>query len=393
MEGKTGIDLLRTVKKGNPNAQVIIITGAPSVDTAAEAVRHGAQDYLVKPVRQGDLLRVARFAFRQKQLSDEKDRCRSNMEAIFKNVRDGIITVNAQMGVVDLNDAAMRLCGFKKEDLISGSLETMIRGCGGACVDVAKEILSTRKAVELRHVECHLQNKNKQIVSISGSPLIDHMDRFTGCVMVVRDETRLFHLEQNIKDNRVFDPLVGASMQMQKIKKTIKELADVQTTVLIIGESGTGKELIVEAIHAAGDRCDGPLVKVNCGALADSILESELFGHVQGAFTGAVKDKIGRFQQADGGIIFLDEIGDISAKMQLQLLRVIETMSFERVGSSIADQVDVRVVAATNRDLAEAVDYGSFRKDLYYRLNVVQLKIPPLRERKDDLPPAHSSYD
>jgi PAS domain S-box-containing protein len=326
------------------------------------------------------------MAFRHKQLSDENDRCRSNVETIFKNVKDGIVTVDGEMRVIDINDAAIRLCGFKTEDLISGSLQTMTRGCGGACVSVLEDILATRKAVELRHVECHLQNKDKQIVSISGSPLIDHMDRFTGCVMVMRDETRLHHLEQNIKGNRAFEPLVGTSTQMQEVKKLIKALADVQTTVLIIGESGTGKELIVEALHAAGDRCDGPLVKVNCGALTDSILESELFGHVHGAFTGAVQDKIGRFHLADGGIIFLDEIGDVSAKMQLQLLRVIETMSFERVGSSKTDRVDVRVVAATNRDLAQAVAYGSFRMDLYYRLNVIQLNLPPLRERKDDIP-------
>ena len=152
--------------------------------------------------------------------------------------------------------------------------------------------------------------------------------------MVMRDETRLYHLEKNIMENRAFDRLIGASMEMRKIKNLIKALADVQTTVLITGESGTGKELTVEALHRAGDRCNGPLVKVNCGALADSILESELFGHVQGAFTGAVRDRIGRFHLANGGMIFLDEIGDISAKMQLQLLRVIETSSFERVGSS-----------------------------------------------------------
>ena len=173
---------------------------------------------------------------------------------------------------------------------------------------------------------------------------------------------------------------------MKQVKSLIKTLADVQTTVLITGESGTGKELAAEALHRAGDRCDGPLVKVNCGALTDSILESELFGHVKGAFTGAVNDSIGRFQTADGGTIFLDEIGDISPKMQLRLLRVIETMAFERVGSSKSEKVDVRVVAATNRDLAAKVAAGEFRKDLYYRLKVVQVNLPPLRERRDDIP-------
>ncbi|TKB24479.1 sigma-54-dependent Fis family transcriptional regulator [Desulfopila sp. IMCC35006] len=386
MEGKTGIDLLRTIKTGNPNAQVIIITGAPSVDTATEALRLGALDYIVKPIRQNELIKAARFALRHKQLSDEKDRCNSNVETIFKSVRDGIITVDEHMRVVDVNTAAMKLCGFRTDDAPGGLLPTMTGGCGGSCVDVLKEILATRKAVGLRHIECRRKNMQKQIISISGSPMIDHMNLFTGCVMVLRDETRLFHLEQNVKEDRAFNRLIGTSMQMKKVKDLIKALAGVQTTVLIIGESGTGKELVVEALHSAGDRYNKPLVKVNCGALADSILESELFGHVQGAFTGAILNKIGRFHLADGGIIFLDEIGDISPKMQLQLLRVIETMSFEQVGSSKTQRVDVRVVAATNKNLAQKVAIGEFRKDLYYRLKVVQLNLPPLRERKDDIP-------
>jgi PAS domain S-box-containing protein len=332
------------------------------------------------------LIKATTLAIRHKRLSDEKDRCRSNVEAIFRSVKDGIVTVDEQMRVVDVNTAALDLCGFAQDDAPGAFIRAVTAGCNGACVDVLKETLATRKAVKLRHIECRRKNMRKQIVSVSASPLIDHMERFTGCVMVLRDETRLHDLEQSVEESRAFNRLIGASMQMKKVKSLIKALADVQTTVLITGESGTGKELTVEALHRAGDRSTGPLVKVNCGALTDSILESELFGHVQGAFTGAVKDKMGRFQMADGGIIFLDEIGDISSKMQLQLLRVIETMSFERVGSPKPEQVDVRVVAATNRDLAKKVEAGKFRKDLYYRLKVVQLNLPPLRERRDDIP-------
>jgi two-component system, NtrC family, response regulator HydG len=386
MKGKTGIDLLRSAKRRNPNAQVIIITGAPSIETASEALRLGALDYLVKPVRQNDLIRATTLAIRHKRLSDEKDRCRSNVEAIFKSVKDGIVTVDERMRVVDVNTAALDLCGFTRDDAPGAFIRAVTAGCNGACVDVLKETLATRKAVKLRHIECRRKNMHKQIVSVSAAPLIDHLDRFTGCVMVLRDETRLHNLEQSVEESRAFNRLIGVSMRMKKVKSLIKALADVQTTVLITGESGTGKELTVEALHRAGDRSTGPLVKINCGALTDSILESELFGHVQGAFTGAVRDKIGRFQMADGGIIFLDEIGDISPKMQLQLLRVIETMSFERVGSPNPEQVDVRVVAATNRDLAKKVAAREFRKDLYYRLKVVQLNLPPLRDRRDDIP-------
>jgi two-component system response regulator HydG len=166
----------------------------------------------------------------------------------------------------------------------------------------------------------------------------------------------------------------------------IRDLADVRTTVLITGESGTGKELVVNALHHCGDRRHGPLVKVNCAALSENLLESELFGHVAGAFTGAVKEKVGRFKRADGGTIFLDEIGEISQRMQLRLLRVIENMEFERVGDATPIKVDVRLVAATNRDLRERVASGEFREDLYYRLKVVQIPVPPLRERRDDIP-------
>ena len=386
MEGKSGIDLLRTAKKNHPNTQVVIITGAPSIDTASEALRLGALDYIVKPVRQRELIKTASLALRHKRLCDEKERCRSNVEAIFKSVKDGIVTVDEQMRVVDANQAAFELCGFAHDDVPGAFIRTVTSGCEGACVEVLKQALDSRTAVDLRHIECHRKHKARQIISVSAAPLIDHLDNYSGCVMVLRDETRLLDLEQSARESQAFDRMIGSSMPMKQVKSLVKTLADVQTTVLITGESGTGKELAAEALHRAGDRAGGPLVKVNCGALTDSILESELFGHVRGAFSGAVKDRIGRFQLADGGTIFLDEIGDISPKMQLQLLRVIETMAFGRVGSPKSEKVDVRVVTATNRDLAAKVSAGEFRKDLYYRLKVVQLNMPPLRERLNDIP-------
>ena len=173
---------------------------------------------------------------------------------------------------------------------------------------------------------------------------------------------------------------------MQKIYGLIEDLANVETTVLITGESGTGKELVAEAIHYKGNRSSMPLVKVNCSALSENLLESELFGHVKGAFTGADKYKTGRFQRAGGGTIFLDEIGDISPRMQLRLLRIIQEKEFERVGDSTPLKADVRIIAATNRDLTEKVRLGEFREDLYYRLRVVELSLPALRDRKEDIP-------
>jgi transcriptional regulator with PAS, ATPase and Fis domain len=173
---------------------------------------------------------------------------------------------------------------------------------------------------------------------------------------------------------------------MQNIYRLLEDLANLDTTVLITGESGTGKELVARALHYSGNRAFQPFTTVNCSALAESLLESELFGHVKGAFTGAIKDRLGRFETANGGTIFLDEIGDISPLIQLKLLRVLQEKEFERVGESTPRKVDVRVIASTNKDLREKVRNGEFRQDLYYRLKVVEVVLPPLRERLEDIP-------
>ena len=205
--------------------------------------------------------------------------------------------------------------------------------------------------------------------------------------MTIRDETRLTLLERDLKRRRDFHRLlIGKSEAMQAIYDLIDSLADLRTTVLITGESGTGKELVAEALHYAGCRRDQALVKVNCSALAETVLESELFGHVRGAFTGATHDRAGRFAKADGGTMFLDEIGDLSPLLQQKLLRVLQEKEFERVGDSTPIKVDVRIIAATNRDLKALVAGGAFREDLYYRLKVVELKLPPLRARRLDIP-------
>jgi len=180
--------------------------------------------------------------------------------------------------------------------------------------------------------------------------------------------------------------IIGKSEQMRQIYSLIQQLANVDTTILITGESGTGKELILEALHYSGNRAKGPLIKVNCSALSENLLESELFGHVRGAFTGAIHSKKGRIEAAEGGTLFLDEIGDISANLQLKLLRFLQEKNFERVGDVKTLSADVRIVAATNADLYQKVKEGSFRSDLYYRLKVIPICVPPLRERQEDIP-------
>ncbi|MFW6059627.1 MAG: sigma 54-interacting transcriptional regulator [Phycisphaeraceae bacterium] len=193
-------------------------------------------------------------------------------------------------------------------------------------------------------------------------------------------------LKDNLRSKYRFDNIIGTSPAMQDVLATVSQVAGSRATCLLLGETGCGKELIAKAIHFNSPRRDKPLVRVNCGALSPQLLESELFGHVKGAFTGAVKDKVGRFEAADGGTIFLDEVGTLDAQLQIKLLRVLQEREFERVGDHHTMQVDVRVIAATNLDLEEEVRKGNFREDLYYRLNVVTINLPPLRARREDIP-------
>jgi len=248
------------------------------------------------------------------------------------------------------------------------------------------DTLKGNKTIKEYRVECGQQNRPRQVVVLSSSPLVDSDNRSLGAVLVIRDITRLNALEQELKERYQFHNIIGKSGKMQGVYRLLENLADSETTVLIDGESGTGKELAAEALHYSGVRTSKPLVKVNCSALAENLLESELFGHVKGAFTGAIKDKEGRFEAANHGTIFLDEIGDLSPGLQVKFLRVLQEKEFERVGDNTPIKVDVRVIAATNQDLREKVRRGEFREDLYYRLKVVKVSLPPLRERPEDIP-------
>lgn len=193
-------------------------------------------------------------------------------------------------------------------------------------------------------------------------------------------------LQHQLHDRYRFDKIVGAEAGLRKVLQVVRRVAETDSTVLITGESGTGKEVIARALHYNSPRADKPLVTVNCGAIPEELLESELFGHVRGAFTNAVAHREGRFTTADGGTIFLDEIGDMSPNLQVKLLRVLQEKTFEPVGSSRTEHVDLRVIAATNQDLHEAIQTKRFREDLFYRLNVIPIHVPPLRERREDIP-------
>ena len=386
LEGRSGIDLLRDSREHAPDTDFIVITGAPSVETAANSVRLGAFDYIVKPIRHGALMRITEKALAHRALRQAKENYRLNLEAIFRSVRDAIITVDEQLTVVEVNPAAGVICGIWREDVAGKNLSEISHQCSGSCLEALQNTVSSTERIDISCIECAAPENPNQIVSITATPLMRQDGTASGGVMVIRNETRLVELERCLSESKQLGRIVGASAGIRSVFSMIEALADVRTSVLLTGESGTGKELVADALHAAGDRCDKNLVKINCAALSEGLLESELFGHVRGAFTDAVKDKIGRFQRADGGTIFLDEISEMTPSMQLRLLRVLETMEFERVGDSSPMRVDVRVIAATNRDLEQRVKAGDFREDLFFRLKVVEIKIPPLRERRDDIP-------
>ncbi|HDK81135.1 MAG TPA: response regulator, partial [Nitrospirae bacterium] len=306
LRGKTGIDVLREINKKKLNCPVIMITGYPNIDTASEAIRLGAFDYIPKPIQKDALFHMIDLALQHKSLIDEKEKYRLNLEAIFMSVKDGIISVDSDMKILEINNAAENICALSRGN-IGQKFSSMDKSCNRKCVKSLIETIDNKKSVESSHIECQ-SKKGSQIISLTTFPLLDRHNLFSGAIMVVRDETRLNSLERDMKERQDFHKIIGKSRKMQDIYSLIDLLSDVESTVLISGESGTGKELVAEALHYNGKRSNNNIVKVNCSALSENLLESELFGHVRGSFTGAFKDKKGRFQTADKGTIFLDEI-------------------------------------------------------------------------------------
>ena len=392
MEGSSGIDLLRRVKELNLECPVVMVTGYPNINTATEAVRLGAFDYLSKPVKKNDLLRTARMALQQhalqqekKKLEHETNRYRTYLETIFSSVRDCIITIDSELQIIEMNRSATDWAEKNLPDMRIGARIDRLHSALTALVADTREVIATHQEVKEHRLEIDLDTSGLFVLRVSASPLISSGDVFEGVVMVLRDVSRMEALEQ--RGNRArFHRLLGSSAPMQTLFTLIENVGRVDTTVLITGESGTGKELVAEALHAESPRRDMPLVKVDCTAIPENLLESELFGHKKGSFTGADQDRKGRILKADGGTLFLDEIGDITSTMQLRLLRFLQERTFYPVGRDTPLKVDVRVIAATNADLKKCVNEGGFREDLYYRLRVVDIVVPTLRERGGDLP-------
>ncbi|PIE36444.1 Fis family transcriptional regulator [candidate division KSB3 bacterium] len=308
------------------------------------------------------------------------------VDLILNSIADGVFTVDTDFRITSFNQAAEEITKFSRDDVIGQYCCEIFRA------NVCFEQCALRKTLEsgenIINQEINILNsENEEIpVSISTAVLRDSDGNFIGGVETFRDLSLIKQLTREVSKQYSFQDIISKHPSMLRLFDILPDIAESSVSVLIHGESGTGKELIARAVHHLSFRKDQPLVVVNCGALPDTLLESELFGYVRGAFTDARQNKAGRFQLADKGTLFLDEIGDISPAMQVKLLRVLQEGTFEPLGSTKTHQTDVRIIAATSRHLPTLIEQGLFRQDLYYRINVMTIDIPPLRERKDDIP-------
>ena len=307
-------------------------------------------------------------------------------EIILDSIADGVFTVDLDWRITSFNRAAEKITGIKKEEAIGRHCWDVFRAsiCESMCS--LRQTTQTGEEVVNRAIYIVNSNGDRIPVSISTALLKDEKGQVIGGVETFRDLSVVEELRKELEGKHSFLDIISKNPEMQRLFGILEQVAESNTTVLLVGESGTGKELFAKAIHSLSPRKKSPLITINCGALPDTLLESELFGYKAGAFTDAKKDKPGRLALAEGGTLFLDEIGDISAALQIRFLRVLQDRIYEPLGSTKTHKADVRIVAATNRDLEDLVAKGSFRQDLYYRINVVKLVLPPLRDRKEDIP-------
>lgn len=307
-------------------------------------------------------------------------------EAILESISDGVFTVDLDWRITYFNQAAAVITGVPKEQAVGQLCSEVFKSnkCERDCP--LRQTLRTRTPL-INRPGCLIRGDGQRVpISVSTAIMTDEQGRITGGAETFRDLSEIEDLRQQLQGKSSFGSLISSSPAMVRLIQTLPAYAESLSTILIQGETGTGKEVLARALHEASSRAEGPFVAVNCGALPDNLLESELFGYRKGAFTGAERDKPGRFATAEDGTLFLDELGEISPAMQVKLLRVLQEHEYEPLGANHPQKTNARVITATNRDLGVLVSEGKFRLDLFYRINVLMLTMPPLRNRPEDIP-------
>ncbi|MGD9326321.1 MAG: sigma 54-interacting transcriptional regulator, partial [Desulfobacterales bacterium] len=309
-----------------------------------------------------------------------------SLKIILDNLDVGIFTVDRGGRVTFFNTAAEKISGFSRRDILGESCSKIFDGNESQEICAMQDTIVNGQPRSSRQGKMMTRDGGSIPIRANYMALRSEKGMIVGGLTTFHDLTLVQQLKQAMSDRYTFHDMIGRSPAMQKIFEMINVVAVTDATILIEGATGTGKDLLAKVIHSAGRRSDRPFVKVNCAAIPDNLLESEMFGYVKGAFTGAERDKIGRFQEADGGTIFLDEIGDLPLALQAKLLRVLEDKEFYRLGSRHTVKVNVRIISASNRNLEDLVAKQLFRQDLYYRLNLFRIGLPALRDRQVDLP-------
>jgi PAS domain S-box-containing protein len=350
------------------------------------------------PLRDGDgrvigVVEVIRDITKLKELKENLRKTNSmykreriKIRTILDNIPSGVYTVDQEMALLSFNRSLERITGYSEEEAIGKKCHEVFRSdfCDAGCP--LKR--SMRTGETLRGIEVNLRARDGSVVPIASSTALlrDEDGQPIGGICSFRDLREVHAVPVSQGQVRDFLGMVSKNHRMHEIFDLIETVAESDANVLIEGESGTGKELVARAIHRLSGRGEKPFLGVNCASLNENLMESELFGHIRGAFTGAVKDRMGRFEMAEGGTLFLDEVSEIGPHLQAKLLRVVQEREYQRVGETRARKADVRILSATNRRLQDLLAGGSFRDDLYYRLNVVSIVLPPLRDRKEDIP-------
>ncbi|MFP4668457.1 MAG: sigma-54 interaction domain-containing protein [Desulfosalsimonas sp.] len=315
---------------------------------------------------------------------------KQNLMRILDNLRDGIIAHDLDRRIFFFNREAERITGYSRDEVLYKDCHEAFGEpfCGRQCLFDGSRQSDIDDFPEIIEYPVNIITKDglSRKAEMSVSPILDDSGHMVGVLASIRDFTELLELRFKTAELKGFSNIIGRDSKMLQIFQQIRDLSTYDYPVHISGDTGTGKELVAEAIHNESRRAGAPFVPINCGALPEGLIESELFGHVKGAFSGAIRDKRGRFELAHSGTVFLDEIAELSNFMQVKLLRFLQTGKFEKVGGEKTASVDVRIISATNKDLKNEIKDGRFREDLYYRLNVIPVHLPPLRERRNDIP-------